>query len=184
MSTSWRARASRREALRTFGLGSTLLALWGLDGGFFPRAARAATQVGQLAPDFTLPDLNGASTRLADLRGKVILIDFFASWCDPCKKELPELEKLYRELSKRGVVFVGVNIDREKKNAAEMVQRFQLSFKVVVDPVGTVAELYDPPKMPTSYLIDKAGVLRFVNQGFDGAADILRLRQQLESLNR
>lgn len=169
-------RPSRRAMLR--GLGA-LLGVAGL-----PSSATAGQKTGQPAPQFTLPDLNQTSTRLTDLRGKVVVIDFFASWCGPCKQELPELEKLHRELAASGVVFVGINIDRERQNAVEMVKRFGLTFKVLFDPEGKVAELYDPPKMPSTYVVDKAGVLRFLNEGFDGASDIARLRKQVSDLNR
>lgn len=165
---------SRRSALLGFGA----LGLCGLA----PRTAAAGLKVGQAAADFTLPDLSGAATSLAQQRGKVVLVDFWASWCDPCLKELPELEKLHRELSEKGVVFLGVNLDREKKNAVDLVRRLQLTFKVLVDPEGKVAEIYDPPKMPSSYVIDKAGVLRHVNAGFGGKGDVDRFRAQLTAL--
>lgn len=175
---------SRRAALRLLsGLGG--LGILGGSQSVAPRPALAAgAKVGQLAADFSLPDTNRAAARLADLRGKVVVLDFFASWCEPCQKELPELEKLHRELSGQGLAIVGINIDREQKNALDLVRRFQLTFKVLLDPEGKVAELYDPPKMPSSYVIDKAGVLRFLNQGFDGAADIARLRKQVGELSR
>jgi cytochrome c biogenesis protein CcmG/thiol:disulfide interchange protein DsbE len=172
----------RRSALQAGGRFAFVGALLGLSG--FSFLATAGQKPGQPAAAFTLPDLKQAATRLADLRGKVVVLDFFASWCEPCKKELPELEKLHRELSPSGVLFIGINLDREQANAVEMVKRFGLTFKVLLDPEGKVAELYDPPKMPSTYVIDKAGVLRFVNEGFDGAADIVRLRKQVSDLNR
>lgn len=175
------SRPSRRAVLRSGGFFS-LGALLGVAG--LPSSAGAGQKTGQPAAQFTLPDTKQAATRLADLRGKVVVIDFFASWCGPCKLELPELEKLHRELAPSGVVFLGINIDRERENALEMVKRFGLTFKVLLDPEGKVAELYDPPKMPSTYVIDKAGVLRFLNEGFDGAADIARLRKQVGELNR
>ncbi len=147
-----------------------------------PAAARQ--EAGKPAADFTLPDLLRAPTRLGELRGKVVVLDFWASWCEPCLKELPELEKLHRELSPRGVVFVAVNLDKELKNALDLVRKLQLTLKVLHDPEGKVAEQYDPPKMPSSYVIDKSGVVRFVNEGYNGAPDLARLRKQLEDLSR
>lgn len=170
----------RRGALRLFG------GLAGFGAGVIAGlpSARASAKLGQAAADFTLSDINRGQLRLGELRGKVVVIDFFASWCDPCKRELPELEKLHRELSPSGVTFLGINIDREAANASDMVKRFGLTFRVLLDPEGKVAELYDPPKMPSSYVVDKAGLLRFMNAGFDGAADIARLRKQIGELNR
>jgi peroxiredoxin len=181
-------RISRRQTLRALGLALPI----GLAGGLWPRAATAGQKVGQAAADFSLPVLSGGmagaaaggAARLADFRGKVVVVDFFASWCEPCKKELPELEKLHKEVGAQGVVVLGVNIDRERNNAAAMVKQLQVSFRVLLDTEGKVAELYDPPKMPSTYVIDKAGVLRFVNPGYDGPADIARLRKQLSELNR
>ncbi len=167
---------SRRSAVQMLG-GLALSSL-------FSKRAFAAAKIGQPAPAFTLPDLGGAPTQLSDLRGKIVLIDFFASWCEPCRKELPELEKLHREFAPQGLVLLGINLDRERKNAVEMTRQLALSFRVLCDSEGKVAELYDPPKMPTSYLIDKSGNLAFINPGFDGAADIARLRKQIAALNR
>lgn len=175
LSSMWQKTSiSRRSAL--LGLGALGLA------GLVPGAARAGQQLGKPAADFTLVDLSGAATRLADQRGKVVLLDFWASWCEPCMKELPELEGLYKELAPKGVVFLGVNLDQDKENATRIARRFQLSFKVLLDPQGKVAEVYDPPKMPSSYILDKAGVIRHLNAGFAGKGDIERLRAQLTAL--
>lgn len=144
--------------------------------------ADAGQKAGAVAEAFELSTIAGPKVKLADLRGKVVLIDFFASWCEPCMKELPELEKLHKELAERGVVVLGINIDRERKNAVELVSRFKLSFQVLLDPESKVAEKYDPPKMPSSYVVDSSGVVRFVNEGFNGAADITKLRRQLTQL--
>jgi peroxiredoxin len=168
---------SRRQALRSLTLGGLLL------GGLLPRRASASPPIGQPAPDFTLPDLKGAAVRLRDLRGKVVLIDFWASWCEPCMKELPELEKLHRKLATTApLVVVGVNLDEQRANAQAVVSRLGLSFPILLDAQRTVAELYDPPKMPATYLVDRSGVLRYLNPGFTGAGDLRRLDQQLGEL--
>lgn len=154
--------------------------LLGLAGASTALAGQAANKP---AAAFELVSVAGQTVRLADLRGKVVLIDFFASWCEPCMKELPELEKLAQQLKGRDIVFVGINIDREKKNALDLVSRFKLTFPVLLDPEGKVAERYDPPKMPSSYVVDREGTVRFVNEGFGGAADLAKLRKQLEQLS-
>ena len=146
--------------------------------------ACAGQTAGKRAAAFTLPDLGGRPTTLAELRGKVVLVDFWASWCEPCLKELPELEKLHQQLAAQGVVIVGVSIDKERQNAQELAARLGLKFKLLHDPEGKVAELYDPPKMPTSYVIDREGVVRFVNEGFVGAADVAKMKRQLEQLGQ
>lgn len=147
-------------------------------------AAWADQAVGKPAREIDLRDLNGGEIKLAALSGKVVVIDFFASWCEPCMRELPELEKLHRQLGKDGVVFLGINIDKERKNVDALVKRFGLTFTVVHDVEGKVAEQYDPPKMPSTYVVDKAGIVRHINAGFDGAADVARLQKQLTALSR
>ncbi len=144
--------------------------------------AGAGQTAGKPAAAFTLPDFGGKATALGELRGKVVLVDFWATWCEPCLKELPELEKLQQQLTAQGVVIVGVSIDKERKSAQELAARLGLKFKLLHDPDAKVAELYDPPKMPTSYVIDREGVVRFVNGGFAGAGDVVKMRRQLEQL--
>lgn len=150
---------------------------------FFGAApAQAGQGAGKRASDFSLPELRGGTLRLTELRGKIVLLDFWATWCEPCTKELPELEKLSRELAAQDVVVVGVSIDRERKNALDLAATLKLTFKLLHDPEGKVAEVYDPPKMPSSYIIDRDGVVRFVNEGFTGSADVTKLRRQLTQL--
>ena len=163
------------------GSGRALLGALALLGAAGP--AVAGQTAGKPAAAFTLPDLAGKAATLAELRGKVVLVDFWATWCEPCLKELPELARLHEQLAAQGVVIVGISIDKERQNAQELATRLQLKFKVLHDPQGKVAEAYDPPKMPTSYVIDRQGVVRFVNQGFVGAADVAKLRRQLEQLS-
>lgn len=150
--------------------------------GLVSTSAEATPRAGDKAPDIDLPALRGGRVKLRELAGKVVVVDFWASWCEPCKRELPELEKLSRELAQKGVTVVAVNIDQERKNAAELAQKLGLTLPVALDPDGKVAEKYDPPKMPTSFVIDQRGVIRFVHAGYDGARDIARLRQELSGL--
>jgi len=161
---------------------SLKLALAGLCFATSLGVAQAGQQVGKPAAEIALPDAAQKPFKLSDLRGKVVLLDFWASWCEPCLRELPELEKLHKQLANRGVVVMGVNIDRERKNADELVARLKLSFTNVYDPKGVVAELYDPPKMPTLYVVDQQGTVRFINEGFSGPADIAKLRKTIEQL--
>jgi thiol-disulfide isomerase/thioredoxin len=119
---------------------------------------------------------------LSALRGKVVLIDFWAQWCEPCKKELPQLEKLSREYAGKGVVVLTVNIDKQRDNAERMAKQLGLTVDVLLDPAGSVAASYDLPKMPTSFVVDKKGIVRYVNEGFDGPKDVDRFKQQLDEL--
>jgi peroxiredoxin len=143
--------------------------------------AFAGVNKGQRAPDFALPTLKGGKTSLQALRGKVVLVDFWAQWCEPCKRELPELEKLWREYGARGVVVLSVNLDKQRDNAERMARELGLTFDVALDPSGSVAGTYDLPKMPTSFVVDRKGVVRYVHEGFE-VGDVARFRRELDEL--
>jgi len=146
--------------------------------------AFAGVGKGQRAPEFSLPSLSGSTVSLASLRGKVVLIDFWAQWCEPCKKELPQLDKLAKEFAGKNVVVLAVNLDKTKDNAQRLAQQLCLSLPVLLDPAGSVAATYDLPKMPTSFLVDKKGIVRFVHEGFEGSADVDRFRSELNQLTQ
>jgi peroxiredoxin len=126
----------------------------------------AALERNARAPEIGLPDGSGRPVRMASLRGKVVLVDFWASWCAPCRQELPVLERLYKRYRDQGLVIVGVNVDRERSNMDAFVRRFHLTFPVVHDAAHRVADRYGPRTMPSSYLVDRGGVVRYVHQGF------------------
>jgi cytochrome c biogenesis protein CcmG, thiol:disulfide interchange protein DsbE len=143
-----------------------------------------AAQAGDRAADFTLKDMQGKTVKLSSLRGKVVVLDFWASWCVPCKKELPALDSLARRYAatKKDVVVVTVNIDKDRAKA----QRFLASAKVVslrcaLDPDGGVASRYDLPAMPTSFVIDKNGIVRHVHAGFT-PGDEAKLAREIDAL--
>jgi peroxiredoxin len=144
--------------------------------------AEAGVSKGQRAPDFTLPTLRGPRVSLSSLRGKVVLIDFWAQWCEPCKKELPQLERLSREFASRNVVVLTVNIDKQRENAERLARQLGLTVDVLLDPAGSVAGTYDLPKMPSSFVVDKKGFVRFVHEGFEGSGDVERFRAELSEL--
>ncbi len=146
--------------------------------------AFAGVGKGQRAPEFSLPSLKGPAVSLASHKGQVVLIDFWAQWCEPCKKELPQLEKLSREYAARGVVVLAVNIDKQRDNAERMAKQLGLTLDVLLDPAGSVAGSYDLPKMPTSFVVDKKGIVRYVNEGFDGPQDVARFKQELDELTK
>jgi peroxiredoxin len=150
----------------------------------FAGVAFAGVQKGQRAPEFSLPSLKGATVALSSLKGKVVLIDFWAQWCEPCKKELPELDRLAKQYAPKGVVIVAVNIDKQRDNAERMVKQLGVSLPVLLDPAGSVAGSYDLPKMPTSFVVDKKGIVRYVNEGFDGPRDVDRFKQELDELTK
>jgi peroxiredoxin len=128
--------------------------------------ASLATTVGEKAPDFRLPRLTGEEVALASFQGKVTLVNFWASWCVPCRDELPALQKIYDKYRDRPFEIVGINLDKQRKNAHTSVERYGLNFTVLHDPNSTVIRRYQGKAMPCSYLIDQNGVIREVFNGF------------------
>lgn len=145
-------------------------------------AARAVDE-GTRAPEIGLRDLDGNPVRMADLRNKVVIVDFWASWCAPCREELPVLERLYNRYKDQGLVIVGVNIDNDESNMRRFLQRTPLSFPVVFDGEHQVAERYSPPRMPSSYIIDKRGMIRHVHAGFR-SGDAEAMEREIQALLR
>ncbi len=118
----------------------------------------AKTERGVVAPDFVLPELSGASTRLSDHRGKVVLVNFWATWCTPCRAEMPSMEKLYQAHRGRGLVILAISGDRTRRQVVEsFVQELGLTFPILLDPGGEVFAQYSVPGLPTSYLLDRQG---------------------------
>jgi peroxiredoxin len=146
---------------RNLAVALALLALVGMP------ALAFAVEVGETPPEINLPDLNsGKKISLAALKGKVVIIDFWASWCAPCKEEMPILESLYKRFKDQGLVVIGVSVDNETENAKKFLSAVKVSFPIVHDGGKTVADKFKPPRMPTSYVVDKAGKIRFVHEGF------------------
>lgn len=136
---------------------------------------------GALAPEIALKDRSGKLVRVADLKGHVVVIDFWASWCAPCREELPVLDALYRKYRERGLIVIGVGQDKEANNLAKFLRASPLTFPVVHDSEGAVADRYAPPKMPSSYVLDKKGLIRYVHAGFR-ASDKAALERELNTL--
>lgn len=115
---------------------------------------------------------------LGALKGKVVLLDIWASWCAPCKEELPLLDDMARRLASEGIAIVAVSVD-EDRAAAQAFLRRRPSWALTLahDPQGKIPELLQPPKMPTSYLIDATGTLRYINAGYEsGDAPLIEAR--------
>ena len=126
----------------------------------------ADAKVGQAAPGFTLPSMNGSNLRLKEQRGKVVMVNFWATWCGPCRQEMPLLDKLYRQYRNKGFQLLGVNIDNDRKNAGNMASKLRVSFPVLFDPEKKVADSYGVSAMPYTVMIDRDGVVRSVHKGY------------------
>jgi cytochrome c biogenesis protein CcmG, thiol:disulfide interchange protein DsbE len=144
-------------------------------------SARADVKPGQTAPDFEGATLTQQSLKLSSLRGKVVLLDFWASWCEPCKKELPLLSQIAPRLRQKGIEILAVNIDDDRKNAEDFVRAKGIRLTVIADASKKIVGRWEPPKMPSSFVIDKTGVVRAVNGGFE-PGDESKLEAQLTAL--
>ena len=125
----------------------------------------AAPEVGRRAPDFTLTDLDGKQIRLSDLRGKVVFINFWATWCPPCRAEMPEIEAFHQEYKSKDVVVIGVDILESENVVRKFVEQGGYTWTFVIDTTGEVSSLYKVNAIPASYFIDREGVIRAVNIG-------------------
>jgi thiol-disulfide isomerase/thioredoxin len=142
-----------------------------------------SSAVGQMAPDTEFATLPGSGTvSLSSLRGKVVLLDFWASWCAPCQEELPLLDDLASRLKSKDIEVVGLSIDESKADALQFLKR-KSSWTLTLghDPEQKTADRFKPPKMPTSYVIDRKGVVRHMNAGFE-RADLKKIEDQLLEL--
>ncbi len=136
--------------------------------------------IGKPAPAFTLRTVDGCSAlSLADMRGQVVIIDFWASWCAPCQRSLPQLAAL--ESGKAGIRILAINIDDDRANAVEFLKRNRVKLTSLFDETKKVADSYDVPEMPSALIIDKKGVVRFVHAGYT-ERDIEIMKKEVEGL--
>lgn len=124
-----------------------------------------APRAGARAPDFTLSSLAGEPVNLASLRGRPVLINFWATWCEPCKLEMPFLEERHRRYQERGLAVLAVDFDEPAEAVAAFRDELGLTFELLLDPGGRVQRLYQVRGYPSSYFIDEAGVIRVVQIG-------------------
>ncbi|MDH3728888.1 MAG: TlpA family protein disulfide reductase [Myxococcales bacterium] len=143
---------------RTCGLGLLVIV--------FGAATAHALTSGDTPPPISLPDQAGKSVDLGKLEGKVVLIDFWASWCGPCKQEMPVLEALHKKYESQGLVVVGVNIDNSDKKMNNFLKATPVTFRQVRDKKLQIASRYEPSTMPSSYFIGRDGKIRHVHEGF------------------
>jgi peroxiredoxin len=128
--------------------------------------ASAAVQPSSSAPDFTLKSASGANLRLQEQRGQVVLVNFWATWCGPCRQELPHLNSLYDKYRSSGFVLLGVNIDDDPRLATALAAKLGLRFPVLLDNDKKVSRVYDMSAMPATLLIDRDGRVRFIHRGY------------------
>ncbi|WP_134704399.1 peroxiredoxin [Ammoniphilus sp. YIM 78166] len=125
--------------------------------------APVGIQKGNLAPDFELKALDGESIKLSDYRGKRIVLNMWATWCPPCRAEMPDMQDFYEANQDKGFIILGVNLtssEKQPENIAKFIDEFGLTFPVVLDEENSVADRYQVVSIPTSYMIDSRGVIQ------------------------
>jgi len=133
------------------------------------------------APDAAVHRADGAAVRLADYKGKVVLIDFWASWCAPCKTSFPALDAIYREYQEQGLEVLAVNVDEKRSDADVFLDAHPHRLTVLFDPQGASPTAFGVKGMPTSFLIDRTGNIRFTHMGYSGTVDA-SCRQEIRQL--
>ena len=121
---------------------------------------------GQAAPDFALKSSTGENLRLSEYRGDVVMINFWATWCGPCRQEMPLLDELYSRYNRVGFNLLGVNIDDDSRRAMQMVEELGVNFPVLFDARKEVSKLYEVEAMPVTVIVDRQGTVRFVHHGY------------------
>jgi peroxiredoxin len=121
---------------------------------------------GQPAPDFALKSSSGENLRLSEYRGDVVMINFWATWCGPCRQEMPLLDELYSRYQRVGFNLLGVNIDDDSSRAMDMINELGVSFPVLFDSSKQVSRLYQVDAMPVTVIVDREGNVRHVHQGY------------------
>jgi len=118
------------------------------------------------APAFTLASRAGQDVSLAQYKGQVVMINFWASWCGPCRQEMPLLESIYKKYNKMGFTMIGVNVEPDSNAANEWLKATPVSFPILYDRDSKVSKLYDVAGMPSTVIIDRTGKLRVLHRGY------------------
>jgi peroxiredoxin len=146
--------------------GSGVVSLALLLGLFATGSLASSGLTGQPAPDFALKSAQGNNLRLSEYRGEVVLINFWATWCGPCRQEMPLLDDLYKRYERVGFRLLGVNIDEDSGRAMQMADELGVSFPVLFDEKKEVSRLYQVEAMPVTLLVDREGTVRHVHLGY------------------
>jgi thiol-disulfide isomerase/thioredoxin len=129
-------------------------------------STHAAVAMDVKAPDFTLKAKGGGNFRLKEHRGDVLFINFWASWCGPCRQEMPILDELHQRYEGAGFKVIGITIDEDQSEADAMLKKIPVSFPVLYDSTSSISKMFDVDAMPTSILVDRDGKMRFLHRGY------------------
>lgn len=132
------------------------------------------------APDFTLKSHSGQNIRLSEYRGEVVLINFWASWCGPCRQEMPLLDELHNQYNALGFTVLGVNVEQDPYQARKLLKDMPVSFPVLFDDRSVVSKQYDVIAMPSTVLVDRNGNMRYLHKGYKPGLEEVYLEQVRE----
>ncbi len=133
---------------------------------FTATSVASSDLAGQPAPDFVLKSASGDNLRLSEYRGDVVMINFWATWCGPCRQEMPLLDELYTRYRRVGFNLLGVNVDDDSRRAMKMIEDLGVSFPVLFDDAKAVSKLYAVGAMPVTILVDREGTVRHIHHGY------------------
>ena len=133
---------------------------------FAATSLASSGMVDRPAPDFALKSSTGENLRLSEYRGDVVMINFWATWCGPCRQEMPLLDDLYNRYQRVGFNLLGVNIDDDSNKAMAMIRELGVNFPVLFDNRKEVSKMYNVDAMPVTVILDREGTVRFVHQGY------------------
>ncbi len=147
-----------------------------------PLSSSPSPREGFLAPDFTLGTLDGKKVTLSGLRGKIVIINLWATWCPPCRAEMPALENVYEQYKDSEVIILGLNVTNQdsEKDIPTFVKEFGLTFPILLDRDGSASTLYQLKALPTTYFINRKGIIRTVVIG--GPMTETFIRSKIEAL--
>lgn len=148
-------RITSAVTLLLLGLWAGYVLLWPNSG-----QAGAGVPIGSAAPDFELKTLEGETIRLSDLKGQPVVINFFATWCPPCRAEMPLLQESYTEFQEQGLVILAVDLDESDVAVSTFREKYGLTFPIVIDKGDRVSRTYEIIPLPTSYFVDRQGVVQ------------------------
>jgi len=163
------------KSMRYYLLAISCLVAWSISAG--------STSTPVPAPNFTLKSMAGKNIKLSELTGNVVLVNFWASWCGPCRQEMPYLNAIHNKYEPLGFTVLGVNVEEQVDNAKAFLADRPVDFPILLDSSNQISKLYDVIAMPSTVVIDRDGNIRFIHHGYQ-SGDEAKYREMIKTLIR